>query len=109
MMPIVSVMTSSTKITTTKTTTPTVRMDGGHHVRDVDVDRSAVVGVGLLHASDYVTVDEVGRNTVKRMLAEAGIAPAPERRRRTSWKTFLRAHWEAIAAADFFIAPTMRV
>ncbi len=45
---------------------------------------------------------EVGRNTVKRMLAEAGIAPAPERRRGPSWTTFLRAHWEAIAAADFF-------
>ncbi|MEY4510203.1 MAG: hypothetical protein RLZZ450_2325 [Pseudomonadota bacterium] len=45
---------------------------------------------------------EVGRNTVKRMLAEAGIAPAPDRGRGTSWKTFLRAHWEAIAAADFF-------
>jgi transposase InsO family protein len=45
---------------------------------------------------------EVGRNTVKRMLAEAGISPAPERRRCMSWKTFLRAHWEAIAAADFF-------
>ena len=36
------------------------------------------------------------------MLAEAGIAPAPDRRRGMSWKTFLRAHWEAIAGADFF-------
>ena len=45
---------------------------------------------------------EIGRNTVKRMLAEAGISPAPERRRGMSWKSFLRAHWEAIAAADFF-------
>jgi len=36
------------------------------------------------------------------MLAEAGIAPAPDRRRSMSWKTFLRTHWEAIAAADFF-------
>ena len=45
---------------------------------------------------------EIGRNTVKRILAEHGIEPAPERRRRTPWKTFLKAHWEAIAAADFF-------
>jgi putative transposase len=45
---------------------------------------------------------DVGRNTVERMLAEAGIAPAPERHRGPSWRTFLRAHWQAIAAADFF-------
>ncbi len=45
---------------------------------------------------------ELGRNTVKRILAEAGIAPAPDRRKGMSWKTFLRTHWDAIAAADFF-------
>ena len=45
---------------------------------------------------------ELGRNTIKRILADHGIEPAPERRRRTPWKTFLLAHWEAIAAADFF-------
>lgn len=44
----------------------------------------------------------VGRTTVRRVLAEAGVAPAPERRKGMSWKTFLRVHWEAIAAADFF-------
>jgi hypothetical protein len=42
----------------------------------------------------------VGRNTIKRILAENGIDPAG--RRATSWKTFLRAHWGAIAATDFF-------
>src|SRR4030095_14802325 len=42
----------------------------------------------------------VGRNTIKRILAENGIDPAG--RRPTSWKTFLRAHWGAIAATDFF-------
>ncbi len=45
---------------------------------------------------------DLGRNTIKRILAEHGIEPAPERRRGTPWKTFLQAHWEAIAAADFF-------
>jgi transposase InsO family protein len=45
---------------------------------------------------------ELGRSTVKRILAAHGIEPAPERGRRTPWKTFLRAHWDAIAAADFF-------
>jgi transposase InsO family protein len=45
---------------------------------------------------------EIGRNTIKRILADAGIEPAPERGKRTPWKTFLKAHWGAIAAADFF-------
>ena len=45
---------------------------------------------------------EVGRSTIKRVLAEHGIEPAPERGRRTSWRTFLKAHWGAIAAMDFF-------
>jgi hypothetical protein len=33
---------------------------------------------------------------------EAGFDPAPERSKRASWSTFLRAHWGAIAAMDFF-------
>jgi transposase len=41
----------------------------------------------------------VGRNTIKRVLAENGIDPAGKRS--MSWKTFLRAHWGAIAATDF--------
>jgi transposase InsO family protein len=45
---------------------------------------------------------EVGRNTVKRILADHGIEPAPERGSRTPWKTFLAAHWDAVAGADFF-------
>jgi putative transposase len=44
----------------------------------------------------------VSRSTVKRVLAEEGILPAPERGEHTPWSTFLRAHWEGIAAADFF-------
>jgi putative transposase len=45
---------------------------------------------------------EIGRNTVKRILLDHGIEPAPERNRKTSWKTFIRAHLGEIAAADFF-------
>ena len=42
---------------------------------------------------------EVGRNTVKRILAEHGIEPAPARDKRTPWSTFVKAHWGAIAPA----------
>ena len=45
---------------------------------------------------------EVARNTVKRILQDHGIDPAPERSRHTPWKTFLRAQWAGLAAADFF-------
>ena len=42
---------------------------------------------------------EVGRNTIKRILLEHGVEPAPERRKRTPWATFLLAHLGAISAA----------
>ena len=44
----------------------------------------------------------IGRNTIKRILKENGIEPAPERGKEIQWDTFLKAHWGAIAAADFF-------
>jgi transposase InsO family protein len=42
------------------------------------------------------------RSTIQRILKEHGIEPAPLRGRTMPWKTFLKAHWGAIAAADFF-------
>ena len=43
---------------------------------------------------------DVARSTVAKVLKAHGIPPAPDRP--TSWRTFLRAHWGAIAGADFF-------
>ncbi len=45
---------------------------------------------------------EIGRSTIRRILAARSIEPAPERGSGTRWSTFLKAHWEAMAAADFF-------
>ena len=42
----------------------------------------------------------VGRSTIARILKQHGVSPVPARP--TSWQTFLRAHWGAIAGADFF-------
>ena len=42
----------------------------------------------------------VARSTVAKVLKDNGIAPGPDRP--SSWRTFLRAHWGAIAGADFF-------
>ena len=44
----------------------------------------------------------IARTTVKRILHDHGIDPAPERSRRLPWKTFLQAHWEGLAACDLF-------
>lgn len=43
----------------------------------------------------------VARGTIANVLKEHGIEPAPERGKRTSWSTFLKAHWEGLAAANF--------
>jgi transposase InsO family protein len=42
---------------------------------------------------------QVGRSTAARILKACGLPPAPSRP--TSWQMFLRAHWGAIAGADF--------
>ena len=47
---------------------------------------------------------EVGRGTIAKILREAGIDPAPGRRKGMTWKEFLRTHWDVIAATDFFTA-----
>ena len=59
---------------------------------------------GALHNLGH----DVARNTVKRILLEHGLEPAPERGRHTSWDTFLRAHMGAIAGADFFTVEVLR-
>jgi len=39
--------------------------------------------------------------TVANSLKTHDIEPSPQPQRRTSWRTFLNAHWDSIAAADF--------
>ena len=43
----------------------------------------------------------ISDTTIGSILKEHGIEPAPERSKKTTWKTFLQAHWEVIGAADF--------
>jgi transposase InsO family protein len=42
------------------------------------------------------------RSPIKAILNDHGIAPAPQRGANMPWKTFLGAHWDGLAAADFF-------
>ena len=57
----------------------------------------------------YSLGHEIGRTTVRRILTEDGIEPAQERRKDMPWATFLKAHWGAIAAMDFFHVEVMTV
>ncbi|MBD3274649.1 MAG: transposase, partial [Candidatus Marinimicrobia bacterium] len=45
---------------------------------------------------------KVSRSTVRRVLIEYGIDPCPNRPERTTWREFIKAHWESLAATDFF-------
>ncbi len=44
---------------------------------------------------------DVSDQTIGNILKEHGIEPAPDRTRQTSWKTFIKAHWDVLAAIDF--------
>ena len=46
----------------------------------------------------------VSDQTVGNILRRHGIGPAPERRKETTWKEFIRTHLEVLAATDFFTA-----
>ena len=43
----------------------------------------------------------VAPSTVANILKEHGIEPAPDRKRQTTWRTFLKAHWDCLGAIDF--------
>jgi putative transposase len=56
--------------------------------------------VGALANLGYTISDQTVGNILKRH----GIAPAPERKTRTTWKEFIRTHMEVLVATDFFTA-----
>jgi putative transposase len=43
----------------------------------------------------------ISDTAIGNILREHGIEPAPERKRQTTWKSFLEAHWDVLAAIDF--------
>ncbi len=44
---------------------------------------------------------QLSDQTVGNVLKQHGIEPAPDRKRQTTWATFLKAHWDVLAAIDF--------
>ena len=59
-------------------------------------------GYTTIRGALYNLGHTVSRETVRNILKDHGIVPAPERRKRIPWSTFLKSHWDSIAAADFF-------
>jgi transposase InsO family protein len=59
-------------------------------------------GYTRIRGALYNLGHDIGRNTIKRILLENGLDPASLRGKAMSWETFLKAHWGAIAATDFF-------
>src|SRR5262249_15722623 len=56
--------------------------------------------VGALGHLGYTISDQ----TVGNILQRHGIAPAPERRKTTTWHEFIRTHMDMLVATDFFTA-----
>ncbi len=47
---------------------------------------------------------EISDQTVGNILKRNGISPAPDRRKGTTWKEFIRSHMDILSATDFFTA-----
>jgi len=52
---------------------------------------------GVLKNLGYI----VAATTIANFLKRNGIEPAPERRKKTTWRTFLKANCETVVAVDF--------
>ena len=60
------------------------------------------MGLHSIHGALSNLDIKIGRGTIRRILKDHLIEPAPARGRRIPWSVFLKAHWKAIAASDFF-------
>ena len=71
--------------------------------------RAQVKGRLLLSDAEKKTLADIGHRLGRKALEEVGnilrrndIPPAPERKRTTTWKEFIRAHMAVLAGTDFF-------
>ena len=64
--------------------------------------RESGLGYRRIHGALSNLGHELAPSTVAEILERHGIEPAPDRKRKTTWKEFLTRHWDAIVTADFF-------
>jgi len=60
------------------------------------------LGYGSIEGALLNLGHDIGRSTIARILKRAGIPIAPKRKGEMSWEEFLSAHWDVMAATDFF-------
>ena len=65
-----------------------------------DGDRESELGLHAHSGGAEERGPSRARSTIASILKAEGIPPSRERP--SSWRTFLRAHWSAVVAADFF-------
>ena len=68
---------------------------------DMAKDNKHLGGKSLHGYLKYLGI-KVSSATINRVLREHGIEPCPDRPERTTWNEFIRAHWDSLAAIDFF-------
>jgi len=44
---------------------------------------------------------DISDQTIGNVLKRHGIEPAPDRKRQSTWRTFIKSHWDVLAAIDF--------
>ena len=64
-------------------------------------ESNASWGYGRIYGELRKLGYDVHWQTVRRVMLDHGLLPDPEKPYRSTWKTFLKSHWESIAACDF--------
>ena len=59
-------------------------------------------GYGHIHGELKGLGYKVSWQTVRRVMLDHGLLPAPDRPYKTTWNDFIKSHWESLAACDFF-------
>jgi hypothetical protein len=60
-------------------------------------------GYDRIQGALAVLGNKISATTIAKILQEHGLEPAPQRKRKTTWKAFLKAHWDQLAAINFTI------
>jgi transposase InsO family protein len=59
-------------------------------------------GYGHIHGELKKLKYNVSWQTVRRVMLDHGLLPDPDKPYKSTWNTFIKSHWESIAACDFF-------
>ena len=59
-------------------------------------------GYGRIHGELKALGYDVSWQTVRRIMLNHGLLPDPDKPYKSTWKEFLKSHWESLVACDFF-------